>query len=123
MQNKNLHNEQRLREVALPLLGKWVPFIILLLVEKTYNFAELDRAMAGVSRKVLTENLQQLLASGLIQKEGASSTGFPVSYSLTPLGLSVLPILETVKSWLRENEQAILTSRENFETMKKKTLI
>ncbi|WP_265459604.1 winged helix-turn-helix transcriptional regulator [Enterococcus sp. HY326] len=122
MQNKNLHNEQRLREVALPLLGKWVPFIILLLAEKDYNFAELDRAMVGVSRKVLTENLRQLLASGLIQKEGESSTGFPVSYSLTPLGLSVLPILEQVKSWLRENEQAILSNRANFETMKAKKL-
>ena len=112
MQNKA--DDLRLRELAMPLLGKWVPFILILLAEKTRHFAELEREMKGVSRKVLNENLNNLLAYGIISKEGESSTGFPVYYSLTDLGKSSLFILENVKTWLKEHEYEITSNQNQF---------
>ncbi|EFR95764.1 winged helix-turn-helix transcriptional regulator [Listeria ivanovii] len=112
--NENVSDDMRLRELALPLLGKWVPFILILLSERPYHFAELERTMTGVSRKVLNENLLNLQASGILHKSGESSTGFPVYYSLTELGESSLFILENIKSWLRENEELIRSNRKNF---------
>ena len=112
MQNKA--DDLRLRDLAMPLLGKWVPFILILLAEKTRHFAELEREMKGISRKVLNENLNNLLAYGIISKEGESSTGFPVYYSLTELGKSSLSILENVKTWLKEYEDEILENQQKF---------
>ncbi|KAF1299635.1 PadR family transcriptional regulator [Enterococcus sp. JM4C] len=96
----------------MPLLGKWVPFILLLLAEKPRHFADLERQMTGVSRKVLTENLTNLVSYGIVHKEGESSTGFPVYYHLTELGQSSLFILDSIKNWLREHEEELLHNRE-----------
>lgn len=112
---KNQVDDLRLRSLAMPLIGKWVPFILILLAEKKRHFADLERQMTGVSRKVLTENLNNLLASGIIAKEGQSSNGFPVYYNLTELGKSSLFILENVKSWLKEHEAEIIQNRKKLE--------
>lgn len=111
--NKN-EEDLRLRDLALPLLGKWVPFILILLAEKPLHFAELERQMSGISRKVLNENLTNLLSSGIISKAGETSNGFPVYYSLTTLGSSSLFILEDIKLWLKENESEINNNRKQF---------
>lgn len=114
MPEKICHEEFKLRELALPLLGKWVPFILLLLDEKTRHFAELEREIGQISRKVLTENLINLQSSGLIHKTGLSSTGFPVSYRLTELGKSYIPILYQVKHWLRLHQDEINDNQQQF---------
>ena len=112
MHDKN--EDLRLREVAFPLLGKWVPFILLTLSEGDKNFSDLDKELKGVSRKVLTENLTNLVASGIVNKEGKTSTGHPVYYSLTDLGKSILPILNEVKTWLKNNESELTHNKEKF---------
>ena len=70
--------------------------------------------MEGVSRKVLTETLKNLLISGLIDKDGQASTGFPVYYSLTELGHSYVELLQEVKAWLKKHETEIQQSRSNY---------
>lgn len=112
MQNKT--DDLRLRSLAMPLLGKWVPFILLLLADRPRHFADLEREMTGVSRKVLNENLNNLLASGIVSRDGEPSTGFPVYYSLTALGKSSLFILEKVKRWLKDNEEELLINRKKY---------
>ncbi|MBC2262788.1 helix-turn-helix transcriptional regulator [Listeria sp. FSL L7-0091] len=112
--NRHMSDDQRLRTLALPLLGKWVPFILLLLSEREHHFSELARKMPGISRKVLNENLINLQASGLISKNGVTSTGFPVYYQLTALGESSISLLEDIKKWLKENEALITNNRNLF---------
>lgn len=103
-----MHNEeQALRKLALPLLGKWSPFILLNLAEKCHSFADLERAIPDISRKVLTENLRQLVVMGMINKYGEASTGFPVRYELSLLGESLLPVFYELKNWLREHREEI----------------
>ncbi|MFS7401094.1 winged helix-turn-helix transcriptional regulator [Carnobacterium maltaromaticum] len=110
--------DQRLRELAFPLVGKWIPFILLFLSRKSHNFAELERAIDGISRKVLNENLINLQKLGLVEKKGKSSTGFPVNYELTELGKSSLVVLESLKTWLKENESILIQNRENYDKKK-----
>lgn len=112
---KNLADELLLRQLALPLIGKWVPFILLLLEKRAYNFSQLQREIPDISRKVLNENLIQLQASGLVSKTGETATGFPVSYQLTELGVSSLSLLAHVKTWLRTHQAEILTNRQNYQ--------
>lgn len=96
-----------LRKLALPLLGKWTPFIILILEQKNCNFADLERAIPNITRKVLTENLKLLVSMGMISKFGESSTGYPVDYGLTALGKTILPIFYELKNWLIVHQDEI----------------
>ncbi|MDO7798998.1 winged helix-turn-helix transcriptional regulator [Enterococcus avium] len=113
-----MHNDKaddlRLRKLAMPLLGKWVPFILILLSERPHHFADLERELTGISRKVLAENLSNLLSYGIIEKNGQTSNGFPVYYHLTQLGKSSLFILKEVKAWLKKNESEINKNREFY---------
>lgn len=120
MQDINIcEKDQRLRELAFPLVGKWVPFILLFLSRKSHNFAELERSIEGISRKVLNENLINLQKLGLIEKTGLPSTGFPVNYELSVLGQSSLVVLDSLKTWLKENESVLIQNRENYNKNKK----
>ena len=53
-----MENEICLRKLAQPLLGKWAVFIILTLENETLHFAELERRLKTISRKVLAQNLR-----------------------------------------------------------------
>lgn len=94
-----------LREIALPLLGKWVPFIVFHVAagRGQIGFLGLERSITGISRKVLAENLRTLEACHLIRKHGQSSTGHAVRYELTDLGQEYLALLYPIKQWLQAN--------------------
>lgn len=105
-------NDKELRNLALPLLGKWSLFVIYELVEEAKYFAALERAIPGISRKVLNTTLQDLCRSGIITKKGESSTGHKVYYALSPLGESLLPILSNIKAWLKAHAEEILMNQQ-----------
>lgn len=116
-----IHKNPDLRMLALPLLGKWAPFIILALEQKNYSFSELERTIPDITRKVLAENLKQLVAMGIINKYGKPSTGFAVAYELSSLGKSLLPIFYELKHWLFTHRSEILQNIENNQHTKKTT--
>ena len=65
-----MENEIYLRKLAQPLLGKWAIFIILTLKNERLHFAELERRLKTISRKVLAQNLRELEAINIISREG-----------------------------------------------------
>ena len=105
-----MENEMYLRKLAQPLLGKWAIFIILTLENETLHFAELERRLKTISRKVLAQNLRELESINIISREGVASTGSPVYYVLTDLGKDFLPLLYQIKKWIRDHDD--LLSRE-----------
>ena len=80
-----MENEIYLRKLAQPLLGKWAVFIILTLENETLHFAELERRLKTISRKVLAQNLRELESINIISREGVASTGSPVYYGFSSL--------------------------------------
>ena len=76
------------------------------------TFAELERTIEGISRKVLAENLKSLVKMGILNKKGIPSTGYPVEYSLSNLGLSLLPVFYDLKKWIIENEEVLIKNLE-----------
>lgn len=102
-----MQDETHLRQLAMPLLGKWSIFIILTLAEEKMYFAQLERSLDGISRKVLTQNLNELIEINIIHKEGKASTGYKTYYHLTKLGHSLLPLIFEIKKWIRENEESL----------------
>ena len=83
--------------------GKWKLIILYWLAESPKHFAGLRRAMPGISQKVLTEQLRELEADGLVRREPKGEVPAPVVYSLTDYGRSVLPLVEGVRLWGRSH--------------------
>ena len=81
--------------------GKWKMIIVYWLAESPKHFAALRRAMPGISQKVLTEQLRELMSDGIVGREPKGAIPSPVEYSLTDYGRSVLPLVEDVRLWGR----------------------
>ena len=81
--------------------GKWKMIIVYWLAESPKHFAALRRAMPGISQKVLTEQLRELMSDGIVNRDAKGTVPAPVEYSLTEYGRSVLPLVEDVRVWGR----------------------
>ncbi len=81
--------------------GKWKLIIIYWLNEGPMHFAGLRRKMAGISHKVLTQQLRELEADGIVARKAAERIPTPVVYSLTDYGRSLQPLVENVRRWGR----------------------
>jgi DNA-binding HxlR family transcriptional regulator len=76
---------------------KWTVLVVGALEEKTKRFGQLRREIGGVSQKMLTQTLRQLERDGVVCRRVYASVPPKVEYSLTELGLSLVPVLATVK--------------------------
>ncbi|MEN3328637.1 MAG: hypothetical protein V7638_3444 [Acidobacteriota bacterium] len=81
--------------------GKWKLIIVYFLAESPKHFAALRKAMPGISPKVLTQQLRELISDGIVNREPKGTVPAPVEYSLTKYGQSVLPLIEDVRLWGR----------------------
>ena len=79
--------------------GKWKSLILWHLSFKTLRFSQLQRRLGKVTQKMLTQQLRELEADGLIHRQVFAEVPPRVEYSLTDLGLSVVPILEQMCRW------------------------
>jgi len=93
-------NYQCSMELTLDLIGgKWKALILWHLGESTLRFSELKRTLPKITQKMLTQQLRELEASGLVTRFIYTQIPPKVEYSLTPAGRSLLPILETLCQW------------------------
>ena len=81
--------------------GKWKLIIVYFLAESPKHFAALRHAMPGISQKVLTQQLRELMSDGIVNRKPKGAVPAPVEYSLTDYGRSVLPLVEGVRVWGR----------------------
>jgi DNA-binding HxlR family transcriptional regulator len=83
--------------------GKWKMIILYWLAESPKHFAALRRAMPGISQKVLTQQLRELVNDGLVERQPHGAVPAKVEYSLSDYGRSVLPLVENVRVWGRNH--------------------
>jgi DNA-binding HxlR family transcriptional regulator len=87
-------------EATLDLIdGKWKGVILYHLLEDTVRFNELGRRLSRITQRMLTRQLRELEAAGLIHREVYPEVPPRVEYSLTKLGRSLEPILRSLWSW------------------------
>ena len=79
--------------------GKWKLVIVNCLVDSPRHFAALRHLIPDVSQKVLTEQLRELIADDIVQRDQTGKIPAPVVYSLTEYGRTVLPLLRTLRQW------------------------
>ena len=87
-------------ETTLTLIGdKWKVLIIRDLLPGTKRFGELKRSLGTVSQKVLTAQLRDMEAKGLLVRRVYAQVPPRVEYTLTELGMSLQPILDAMGAW------------------------
>lgn len=79
--------------------GKWKLTTLWWLNERPHQFAELRRKVFDVSAKVMTEQLRELEADGLVSRQETGPVPAPVIYSLTDYGRAVMPVVESLRRW------------------------
>ena len=87
-------------ETTLTLIGdKWKVLILRDLMPGTKRFGELKKSVGNVSQKVLTAQLRTMEESGLVNRKVYAEVPQRVEYSLTELGKSLKPILDSMRAW------------------------
>ena len=90
-------------ETTLTLIGdKWKVLILRDLLPGTKRFGELKKSIGHVSQKVLTAQLRDMEESGLLTRKVYAEVPPRVEYTLTDLGYSLKPVLDSLWNWGEE---------------------
>jgi DNA-binding HxlR family transcriptional regulator len=83
-------------------MGKWKMEILWTLVQGKHRFGELRRAIPGITQHMLTLQLRELEADGLITRIAYAEIPPRVEYELTPMATGLTPVFEAFLAWSRE---------------------
>ncbi len=94
--------------------NKWALVVLVKISENgPVRFNELYRNIPSVSEKVLSQVLRQLAADGIIRRELFPDVPPRTEYSVTEFGKTLLPHVEALLNWGRENFERIMENRKN----------
>lgn len=86
--------------------GKWKSRILCNLnLNGAMRFGELQTSLSGISDPILTANLKELAAIGLIDRIQYNEIPLRVEYSLTERGKDLIPLFQQICSWTHRNLQ------------------
>ncbi len=93
-------------ETTLTLISdKWKVLILRDLMGGTMRFGELKKSIGHVTQKVLTAQLRQMEASGLLTRKVYAEVPPRVEYTLTELGYSLKPVMDAMWAWGENYQQ------------------
>lgn len=92
--------------------GKWKLLILRNLRSRPWRFNELQRDLEGISQKVLTDSLRQMMDDGLVYRQDYQELPPRVEYGLTDLGREMLPILDALANF-GNYYKTVLAERKN----------
>ncbi|MFS2179455.1 MULTISPECIES: winged helix-turn-helix transcriptional regulator [Rhizobium] len=101
----NMHEEMR-RAFAL-LSGKWKLEIMWLLNQRVYRFGELRKAIPGITQHMLTAQLRELEADGLVSRTVFAEVPPRVEYEITQKARGLGPTMEALTAWWNEYGKSV----------------
>ncbi|MFI0964281.1 winged helix-turn-helix transcriptional regulator [Streptomyces sp. NPDC021080] len=82
------------------LLGKrWTGLVLAVLMQQPAHFADLRRAIPGISERMLSDRLTELGAAGLVVRKVTEGPPLRVCYALTETGAALEPALKELGAW------------------------
>ena len=105
------------------LLGeKWTLLVLgALTKEPTLRYNDLQRAVRGISQRMLTLKLKKLEENGLLRRTVFPTVPPRVDYELTPLGLTLVEPIQALLDWTIDNRAAMAETRLAYAKASKKT--
>ena len=83
------------------LTGKWKLEILWLLNQQLHRFGELRRAIPGITQHMLTAQLRELEADGVVKRTVYPEVPPRVEYEITPKARSLKPVFDAILLWAR----------------------
>ena len=87
--------------------SKWKLLILRNLMARPWRFNELRKDLEGTSQKVLTDSLRAMEEDGIITRTVYPEVPPRVEYALSPLGVSMRPILDAMEQWGIEYKKSL----------------
>jgi len=83
--------------------GKWKPSIIHMIRTDRNRYSLLLKNITEISKQTLTNQLRELEADGIIERIIYPEIPPRVEYKITPYGASLLPIIDSMYQWAKQN--------------------
>ncbi len=109
---------RRANEVISLIGDKWTVHLVMLLVGGRRRFTELQRAVDGISRKMLTSTLRALERDGYVTRAVFATIPPRVEYELTELGRELAAPLQALGTWAIANHERVITARHAYDARK-----
>jgi DNA-binding HxlR family transcriptional regulator len=98
-------------EILASICSKWGLLVLYELSGGPRRHSELQRAIRGVSQKMLTQTLRQLERDGLVHRTAYAVIPPRVDYALTPLGQTLTAPLAALYQWMEQHLEQIQDAR------------
>ena len=79
--------------------GKWKPIIIHLIRKGGNRFGIMHRGIEGITKQMLTKQLREMEADGILKRKIYAEIPPRVEYSFTPFGESLLTVIDAMSEW------------------------
>jgi DNA-binding HxlR family transcriptional regulator len=106
-----------LREVLDRVGGKWSVQVLVAAVRGPIRFTELERAIEGVSRRMLTLTLRNLERDGLLHRTVYATVPPRVEYSATPMARELHSHLVGLTEWAERHRADVAAARKNYDAL------
>lgn len=102
MAGDNFTMQDEMRRAFSMLSGKWKLEIMWLLNQRVHRFGELRKAIPGITQHMLTAQLRELEADGLISRTAYAEVPPRVEYEMTHKARGLGPTMEALAAWWQE---------------------
>ncbi|TLM80808.1 helix-turn-helix domain-containing protein [Pseudarthrobacter sp. NamE5] len=109
------HPDCGIRDVLDRIGDKWSVLVIVELASGVRRFRELQRAIDGISQRMLTLTVRRLERDGLVTRTVYPTVPAQVTYELTERGDSLTVLVKQLADWSLEHKDAIGASRELYD--------
>ena len=94
--------------------GKWKPIILFRISKGINRFTMLLKEIDGINRQMLSKQLKELEKAGILERKLFPEIPPRVEYSLTTLGKSLLPVVQSMNRWgIRHKKKKVESSNTN----------
>ncbi|MGW3372039.1 winged helix-turn-helix transcriptional regulator [Streptomyces hydrogenans] len=106
---------ETIRQIVERAGDKWAVLVIGTLREGTLRYTDLQRAVPGISQRMLTHTLRQLRRDGLVTRTAYPEVPPRVEYALTDLGATLLDAVTALIDWAGTHHDEIVRNRAHFD--------
>ncbi|WP_291043038.1 helix-turn-helix domain-containing protein [Herbiconiux sp.] len=112
---KREHPDCGIRDVLDRVGDTWSVLVVVELSSGARRFGELQRAIDGISQRMLTLTLRRLERDGLVERTVSPTIPPQVTYALTDSGISLTHLIRALADWSIEQRPAIADARRSYD--------
>ncbi|MGW0483440.1 winged helix-turn-helix transcriptional regulator [Nonomuraea sp. NPDC003214] len=106
-----------IRDVLDRLGDRWTVLVLVELAKGTRRFRELERAVPGISQRMLTVTTKRLCRDGLVERTVYPTIPPRTDYRLTEMGASLAGMVSALADWSRDHKDAIAAARDDWDRL------